>query len=90
MFVVNISQNTDLTTVYDMRKLGGGLPEDMEDNYELMDIGHINGRPFRPNSTVVFTLPKKFKQHEELIRNAIFKYISAEEYPVIFFENEED
>lgn len=90
MFVVNISQNTDLTTVYDMRKLGGGLPEDMEDNYELMDIGHINGRPFRPNSTVVFTLPKKFKQHEELIRNAILKYISAEEYPVIFFENEED
>lgn len=90
MFVINISQNTDLTTVYDMRKLGGGLPEDMEDNYELMDIGHINGRPYRPNSTVVFTLPKRFQAHEELILKAISKYISAEEYPVIFFEDKEE
>lgn len=90
MFVINVSQNTDLTTVYDMRKLGGGLPEDMEDNYELMDIGHINGRPYRPNSTIVFTLPKKYKEHEELILNAIKKYISAEEYPVIFFEDKEE
>lgn len=90
MFVINISQNKDLTTVYDMRKLGGGLPEDMEDNYELLDIGHINGRPYRPNSTIVFTLPTKFKEHEELILKAISKYISAEEYPVIFFEDKEE
>lgn len=90
MFVINISQNTDLTTVYDMRKLGGGLPEDMEDNYELMDIGHIDGRPYRSNSTIVFTLPKKYQEHEELILKAISKYISAEEYPVIFFEDKEE
>lgn len=90
MFVITISQNTDLTTVYDMRKLGGGLPEDMEDNYDLLDIGHINGRPYRPNSTIVFTLPKRLEEHEELIRKAIQKYISAEEYPVIFFEDKED
>lgn len=90
MFVINISQNTDLTTVYDMRKLGGGLPDDMDDNYELMDIGHVNGRPYRPNSTIVFTLPKRLEQYEKIIKKAIFKYISAEEYPVIFFEDKED
>lgn len=89
LFAINISQNTDLTTVYDMRKLGGGLPEDMEDNYELLDMGHINGRPYRANSTIVFTLPKKYEVHEELILKAISKYISAEEYPVIFFEDKE-
>lgn len=90
LFVVNITQNTDLTTIYDMRQLGGGLPEDMDDNYELLDIGHINGRPYRKNSTIVIKLPLKYKEHEELILKAVNKFISAEEYPVIFFEDNEE
>lgn len=90
MFVVNIVQNTDKTTVFDMRQLGGGLPTDMDDNYELLDIGHINGRPYRKNSTIVITMPTKYKDNEQLILDAVKKYISAEEYPVILFEDKDE
>lgn len=90
MFVINISQDTDKTTIFDMRQLGGGLPEDLEDDFELLDIGHINGRPYRPHGTTVITLPTKYEKHKDLILKAINKFIAADEYPVIFFEDKEE
>lgn len=90
MFTVLIDQDVNKTTIFDMRQLGGGLPEDEADNYNLLDIGHINGRPYRKTGTIVITLPTKYKQLENEIQKAVNKYISAEEFPIIIFEDKEE
>lgn len=87
LFNIRVYQTPDSINVTDMRQLGGGLKEDVPNNYNLMDIGHINGRPYRPTGTIVFTLPTKYEKHKDLIQNAINKYIGASEVPVIFFED---
>lgn len=87
LFNIKVYQTPDSINVTDMRQLGGGLKESASDNYNLMDIGHINGRPYRPTGTIVFTLPTKYKEYEDLIEKAINKYIGASEMPVIFFED---
>ena len=87
LFTIRVYQTPDSIQVTDMRQLGGGLKEDAADNYNLMDKGHINGRPYRPAGTVVFTLPTKYKEYENLIEKAIKKYIGASDVPVIFFED---
>lgn len=87
LFTIRVYQTPDSIQVTDMRQLGGGLKEDAADNYNLMDIGHINGRPYRLAGTVVFTLPTKYKEYENLIEKAIKKYIGASDVPVIFFED---
>lgn len=87
LFNIRVYQTPDSINVTDMRQLGGGLKEDAPNNYNLMDIGHINGRPYRPTGTIVFTLPTKYEKHKDLIQNAINKYIGASEVPVIFFED---
>lgn len=90
LFTIKIYQTPDAINVTDMRQLGGGLIEEAEDNYNLMDIGHINGRPYRKSGTLVFTFPTKYKQYEDLILKAINKYISASDIPVILFEDNND
>lgn len=89
LFIIKVYQTPDAVNIIDMRQLGGGLVEDAADNYNLMDIGHINGRPYRPTGTLVFTLPTKFKPYEDIILKAINKHISASDMPVIMFEDKE-
>lgn len=90
MFTININQDSSKTSIYDMRQLGGGLPEDEADNFNLLDIGHINGRPYRKASTIIISMPTKYKDLEDEILNAVNKYISAEELPIIIFEDKEE
>ena len=73
----------------DMRVKGGGLPEDMPDNFNLLDIGHIYGRPYRKANTLVITLPKKYEPYKNEILEVINKYKVAEDYPILFFEDDE-
>lgn len=87
LFTIKVYQTPDAINVTDMRQLGGGLVEDAEDNYNLMDIGHINGRPYRKAGTLIFTFPTKYKKYEDVILKAINKYISASDIPVILFED---
>lgn len=89
LFTVSVSQTSDAITMYDIRQLGGGLPEGEPDNYNLFDIGHINGRPYRQAGTLIITLPSRYKEYEDRIMNVVKKYMVAEDYPVIFFEDEE-
>ena len=72
----------------DMRLKGGGLPEDMPDNFNLLDIGHIYGRPYRQANTLVITLPKKYEPYKNEILAVIDKYKVAEDYPILFFEDD--
>lgn len=89
LFTIKVYQTPDAVNIIDMRQLGGGLVEDREDNYNLMDIGHINGRPYRPTGTLIFTLPTRYKPYENIILKAINKHISASDVPVIMFEDKE-
>ncbi len=75
-----------VTKNYDMRILGGGLPEDYEPNFNLLDIGHIEGRPYRIGSTMIITLPKRLEQYKEIIENAIKRHATSGDYPIILFE----
>jgi hypothetical protein len=88
LFTIKVYQTPDAVNIIDMRQLGGGLVEDAIDNFNLMDIGHINGRPYRPTGTIVFTLPTKYKVYEDNILKAINRYISSTDVPVIIFEDE--
>ena len=90
LFNILIEQSDDAIDIYDMRQLGGGLSEDEEDNFELFDIGHINGRPYRIAGALVLTMPTKYESHDEYIQKAIDKYKTAEDYVAVFYKDEED
>ena len=85
-----VQQQKENTSLTDMRLKGGGLPEDMPDNFNLLDIGHIYGRPYRQANTLVITLPKKYEIYKDKIQEVINKYKVAEDYSAIYFEDIED
>ena len=87
---IYIFQSIDKVFLTDMRQLGGGLRSDAKADYDLMDIGHINGRPYRKTNTLVITMPKKYESHKQQILEALDKYKIGESYSVVFFEDEED
>jgi hypothetical protein len=86
---INVSEVKSDQYLTDMRLKGGGLPEDMPDNFNLLDIGHIYGRPYRQANTLIITLPKKYEQYKDEILKVINKYKVAEDYPILFFEDDE-
>lgn len=90
LFNIIVGQTDDSINTYDIRQLGGGLPENEPDNYNLFDIGHINGRPYRVGGTIVITMPKKYEKYKNIINNIINKYITAEDFAAIYFEDEEE
>lgn len=75
--------NTKLT---DLRTAGGGLPYNDPDNYNLIDIGNIYGRPYRVGSTIIIKMPKKYEIYRDRIESAVKQHISACEYPIVIFE----
>lgn len=77
---------TEAAKVHDIRIEGGGLPLDSEPDYNMIDIGHVNGRPYRIGSTMIIRLPAKLKEHKDKIMSAIEKHASSGDYPVIVFE----
>ena len=90
LFNILIEQTDDAIEIYDMRQLGGGLSEDEPDDFELLDIGHINGRPYRIAGALVLTMPTKYSSHDEYIQKVINKYKTAEDYIAVFYKDEED
>ncbi len=73
------------TKTYDVRVMGGGLPVSEKDNYDMVDIGNVYGRPYRIGSTMIIRLPKIYKQYDDIIKTAINKHISSGTYPVIIY-----
>jgi hypothetical protein len=56
----------------DVRQLGGGAPpEKRYDDYELMDIGSLKGRPYRIGTSMVIKLPKRLEKYDAYIADAI-------------------
>lgn len=80
---VNAKLNTELT---DLRILGGGLPLNSSDDYNLIDIGNALGRPYSKNSVLIIRLPHKYAVYKDRIQHEIEKHISAGDYPILIFE----
>lgn len=78
-------KNSD-TSIYDMRRRGGGLLEESDNNLNLLDIGHIYGRSYRKSGTIIFRLPTRLKEYDSIIRNVIEDHIVAEKYFIIIYE----
>lgn len=87
---LEISQAEDSTFLTDMRQLGGGLKLETKEDYNLLDMGHINGRPYRKSNTLIITMPKKYEQYKDKIMDALEKYKVGEDYPILFFEDEQE
>ena len=90
LFEIIIGQTKDAITIHDIRQLGGGLPEEEEDNFNLFDIGNINGRPYRSTGSLVITMPTKYQKYEKEIQDVVDKYKVGEDYIVLFFEDKEE
>ena len=90
LFNILVEQTDSAIEIHDMRQLGGGLSEDEPDDFELLDIGHINGRPYRMAGALVLTMPTKYSSYDEYIQKVINKYKTAEDYIAVFYKDEED
>jgi hypothetical protein len=88
--LLEIKQAEDSTFLTDMRQLGGGLKNETKEDYNLLDMGHINGRPYRKSNTLIITMPKKYEQYKDKIMDALEKYKVGEDYPILFFEDEQE
>ena len=70
----------------DVRVRGGGLAVNEPDNFNMIDIGNVYGKPYRVGSTLIIRLPKRLSKYEDEIADAVNKHISAGDYPIIIFE----
>lgn len=90
MKTATVSVSTAVNTYqYDIRVLGGGLPAKEAPDYDLLDIGHINGRPVRLGGTLIIHLPRRLENHQQKIEEAVSQHIAAGEYPIFLFDLEE-
>ena len=87
---IDIHQSIDNTFITDMRQLGGGLVKDAKNDYDLLDIGHMDGRPYRKTNTLIITMPKKYEPYKDKILSALEKYKVGEDYPILFFEDDKE
>lgn len=71
---------------YDIRINGGGLPESSEDNYNMIDIGHPYGRPYRIGGTTIIKLPSSLKVYRDKIEPEVKKHIAGGDYPIFVYE----
>lgn len=90
LFTITIKQTKEAIELHDIRQLGGGLPEDEDDNFNLFDIGNINGRPYRSTGTLVITMPTKYEKYKNTILEVLQKYMVGEDYPILYFEDNEE
>lgn len=87
---IDIHQSIDNTFLTDMRQLGGGLIKEAPNDYDLLDIGHMDGRPYRQANTLIITMPKKYEEYKDKILSALEKYKVGEDYVILFFEDDKE
>ena len=72
----------------DARISGGGLPEAMQDNYDLLDIGNLYGRLFRAGTSLIIRLPSYLEKYDSYIKDAIERWKNATTYIVIHYDKQ--
>jgi hypothetical protein len=85
LFTVAIDRLYADNTVYDIRTKGGGS---VAEDFNLLNIGNANGRPYRKAGSFVVTLPAKYKQYDAYVRAVIEQHSSASDLPIILYKEE--
>ena len=80
--IIKLSNNIIPT---DVRIIGGGSSK--YDNYDYIDTGNINGRPYRVGTSMVITLPKRYEPYRDQLQKQIDKHISSAEAAIIIFKD---
>lgn len=90
--VADISfSTTEKPIICDTRILGGGLPDAQINDYDMLDIGHVLGHPYRLGSALLISLPIRFNSYKERIKKELDKHIAAgDDYSLIFKQGEEE
>lgn len=73
----------------DIRKYGGGLPQniiEIEDDYNLQDISNLQGRPYRDTYTSIIKLPKRLEQYDNIIQSELFKHRAVADNLIVLYE----
>lgn len=72
-------------SLQDLRIRGGGLHPEEPENFNLWDIGHLFGRPYRIGGSLVIELPKEYEEQKEVIEALLERYkVATEKIYVIF------
>lgn len=77
---------TSEDTAFDVRSLAGGLSYSATDDYDLLDIGSYEGKPYRAGVSGIIKLPKKLSSYNTIIENAVKKHKCATDYFYIVYE----
>lgn len=73
----------------DIRKYGGGLPQniiEIADDYNLQDISNLQGRPYRDTYTSIIKLPKRLEQYDNIIQSELFKHRAVADNLIVLYE----
>lgn len=85
--VADITFETEqVPEAYDTRIMGGGLPIDQPNDYDMLDIGHIFGRPYRVGASLIIRLPIRLQSYAERITAELDKHVAAGDEYVLVFE----
>ena len=85
-----IVEYTDLKICNDIRITGGGLPENMPDDFDMLDISNLYGRLIRRGTSLIIKLPKVYKKYDKYIRDAVNKYKNASTYIVLKYSDDKE
>ena len=73
----------------DIRKYGGGLPQnivEINDDFNLQDISNLRGRPYRNAYSSVIKLPKRLEKYDEIIRSELLKHRAVADNLILLYE----
>lgn len=85
-----IVEHTDLKICNDIRITGGGLPENMPDDFDMLDISNLYGRLIRRGTSLIIRLPKVYEKYDKYIRDAVNKYKNASTYIVLKYSDDKE
>ena len=85
-----IVEYTDLKICNDIRITGGGLPENMLDDFDMLDISNLYGRLIRRGTSLIIKLPKVYEKYDKYIRDAVNKYKNASTYIVLKYSDDKE
>ena len=71
----------------DIRIMGGGLPLNYT-NYDMMNIGVPQGKPYRMGVGGIIKLPKKYEPYDDKIKQAVTTYkVAADMFYIIYTDD---
>lgn len=85
-----IVEYTDSKICNDIRITGGGLPENMPDDFDMLDISNLYGRLIRRGTSLIIKLPKVYEKYDKYIRDAVNKYKNASTYIVLKYSDDKE